>query len=228
MGCNEYMGIDIAEDAVSRAVERLQQLRPPLNGDCMCLDVLTRSFKEYTAAVRPFTTTSCQFALHYAFDTEDHAHHIISCIASSLVEGGSFIGTVPDAEELCKRRERLGKKFGDRFFKVAFNNSPPGVHGFGDAYTFTLRGAVDSLQEYVVHKEIVESIANTYGLQLTLWENLYTFTERESESNPNRYAIFRGALHDVTRLYVAFKFVKCCPSSASASDCPSVLTGAPP
>lgn len=54
-----------------------------------------------------FDIASCQFALHYMFQSEERAHHFFSELSMYLKEGGEFIATTMDcrviAEELLKQ-----------------------------------------------------------------------------------------------------------------------------
>ena len=196
-GAKEYFGVDIAEIAVDRSADRFSRLNPPMQGDVLCMDVLSPQFLSYCCNVKKFDTVSCQFAIHYAFGNEQDAHHIISCISSALSDGGSFVCTLPDADQLIKRRDVYGKKFGDRFFKVAFDESKSSLE-FGHSYSFNLKGAVDSLKEYIVYKDTFVKIAQKYNLELETWKNLYEYIEEERDKNPNIYTFFNPILHDVT------------------------------
>lgn len=206
-GTCEYFGVDIADEAVTRSAERLSRLRPPMAGDVLCMDTLSPQFLAYCKQVKKFDTVSCQFALHYAFGTEQDAHHIISCVHTVLKNDGCFICTIPDAEQLLKRRNVYGKKFGDRFFNIVFDAFNPDAE-FGNSYTFTLKGAVDSLKEYIIYKDTLVRIAQQYGLKLELWKNMYEYIEEEKQKIPNIYALFKAVLYDVSKLYVVVKFKK--------------------
>ena len=47
-----------------------------------------------------FDLVSCQFAIHYAFETEASARTIMANVAARLHPGGVFVGTVPNAAYL--------------------------------------------------------------------------------------------------------------------------------
>ena len=47
-----------------------------------------------------FDLVSCQFALHYAFETEESARTMMANVAARLRPGGVFVGTVPNAAYL--------------------------------------------------------------------------------------------------------------------------------
>ena len=47
-----------------------------------------------------FDLTSCQFAIHYSFESEKQAHRMVKNACQSLKEGGYFIGTTVDSTVL--------------------------------------------------------------------------------------------------------------------------------
>lgn len=47
-----------------------------------------------------FDLVSCQFALHYSFETLQQAECMMKNISECLKPGGYFIGTIPDAYDL--------------------------------------------------------------------------------------------------------------------------------
>lgn len=45
----------------------------------------------------------CQFALHYSWSTEARARKALANVSALLRPGGTFIGTMPDANVIIKR-----------------------------------------------------------------------------------------------------------------------------
>ena len=50
-----------------------------------------------------FDVVSCQFALHYCFESHSQAKRFIKNAASKLKPGGFFFGCTPWAEEIMRR-----------------------------------------------------------------------------------------------------------------------------
>ena len=138
----EYFGIDIANEAVNRAVQRLQESH--VTGDAICLNAFSITCGNMLDNMRAFDIVSCQFALHYAFCDERTARTCIQNVSMAMLKGGHFIGTIPDSEYLLNARKQLGKRFGDRYHQVKFANKEY-TQPFGDAYEFTFTGAVEAL-----------------------------------------------------------------------------------
>ena len=45
-----------------------------------------------------FHVSSCQFAVHYGFESEAQAHRLLDNACQHVRPGGVFIGTTPDAD----------------------------------------------------------------------------------------------------------------------------------
>ncbi|KAJ6298011.1 hypothetical protein OIU76_019186 [Salix suchowensis] len=106
-----YVGIDIAEGS-------MEDCRTRYNGDAdhhqrrkkftfparlICGDCFELRLDEVLADDAPFDIVSCQFALHYSWSTEARARRALSNISTLLRPGGTFIGTMPDANVIIKK-----------------------------------------------------------------------------------------------------------------------------
>ncbi|KAF6173508.1 hypothetical protein GIB67_022918, partial [Kingdonia uniflora] len=70
----------------------------------------------------PFDVCSCQFVMHYSWSTEACARRAFANISALLRPGGTFIGTMPDANVLVKKlREAEGLFFGNSVFWIRFD-----------------------------------------------------------------------------------------------------------
>lgn len=108
---------------------------------------------------------SCQFALHYAFETEEAIRTLLTTVSESLAPGGYFIGTIPYANRIvypplqfsCDNNDRSrvlkspDLSFGNQYYTVKFEDKS--FPKFGAKYTFFLQDAVHSVPEYLVHFE---------------------------------------------------------------------------
>lgn len=113
-----------------------------------------------------YDAVSCQFSLHYAFDTEQHARTAISNIASNLRTGGVFIATVPDATQL-RLRALDSLEFGNEYYTVKFEDSQLDKP-FGVKYTFTLSDSVVQCPEYLVDSDVLARLAGEHGLAVEM------------------------------------------------------------
>lgn len=124
-----------------------------------------------------FNLVSCQFAFHYAFETEQRLRRALENITDRLVPGGYFIGTVPNANRLVKLLRSVdGYSWGNSVCSLEFDQKIFGpdkkiIPAFGARYTFRLTDAVDTVPEYLVHFEVLKRIAGEYQLDLVLLQD---------------------------------------------------------
>jgi hypothetical protein len=97
----------------------------------------------------------------------------MSNVAQNLRPGGLFIATIPDADELRRRRDALGNTFGNKYYNVKFATPTE--------YTFTLTGAVEECPEYLVEKSALQVLGLEVGLVL---ETYHTFAEYAKKYMP--------------------------------------------
>ncbi len=122
-----------------------------------------------------FDAVSCQFALHYAFESAQAADVALANAASRLREGGFFFGTTTDAQSIRRQvsAARTGATLSNSLFCLSFPPPPPGsgdgrAHilrdDFGVRYTFTLEDAVEACPEFLVPLAVLTRIAARHGL----------------------------------------------------------------
>lgn len=91
-----------------------------------------------------FHLVSCQFSLHYCFQSYPAARQFVRNACESVLPGGYFVGTLPDANEIvCRLRRQPGCEaaFGNDVYSVAFASAAvktQQVPLFGCKYNFTL------------------------------------------------------------------------------------------
>lgn len=100
-----YVLADHAHKSVENAVERFldRRMNSPfpalfISADCH----LSRLSAAYDRN-QWFDCVSCQFALHYSFETETRARDFLFNVSERLKPGGHFIATFPNAEILVKK-----------------------------------------------------------------------------------------------------------------------------
>lgn len=127
---------------------------------------LQRLREKYRDASVELNLVSCQFAFHYCFESLRQAEFMLKNAAECLREGGYFIGTIPDANEIMKRQRAAGTDtFGNDVYKITFlcdTEQPP---LFGAKYNFQLDGVVDC-PEFLVHFPTLIKLALKFGLRL--------------------------------------------------------------
>jgi mRNA (guanine-N7-)-methyltransferase len=230
---------DTAAVSISQAVERYNKMtsvtfRPTfLVGDCF--DVRLTEYLEQDVA---FDIVSCQFAMHYAFESEERTRQMLLNVTERLKPGGFFIGTTPDANVVVRKLRAVdGLSIGNGVFKIDMDERfkdktfPRGQSWFGIRYNFTLDSNVEDCPEYLVHFPSLQELARDYELELILLSNFHDFyAEFSSEQYGDFRDLFRqmrvlddsGSMSpdewDAIYIYTAFAFKKIGASDGTPSD----------
>lgn len=183
--------LDLSGPSVEEACRRYNAKKYPfgatfLVGDCRQLS---------KSPLSRFHIISCQFALHYVFDTLEHARKAIQDIATYLVEGGRFLVTLPSAQ-------RIKAAAGNEFYKVVFETD--------NRYIFWLQDAIGSVAEYLVDPQHLMDIAKSAGLTtLIAGEAFDAFGLRHATLLPHmKPAPLTPKLAEVCSLYDVWVFQK--------------------
>ncbi|KAG5422304.1 ABD1 [Candida metapsilosis] len=211
---DQYIGIDISDLSVREAFDRYSRQKArfkPRNGeraqnrynfeacfatgDCFTQyvpDILEPNFPGIIEKTFPVDVVSTQFALHYAFESEDKVHTLLTNVSKSLRTGGRFVGTIPSSDFIKSKivdkqyfkDSKTGKvKFGNGLYSVTFDKEPPedGVFRppFGNRYSYWLKDAVDDVPEYVVPFEILRTICEEHNLVLKYKKNFIDIFNQE-------------------------------------------------
>uniref|UniRef100_A0A6B2L714 mRNA (guanine-N(7))-methyltransferase n=1 Tax=Arcella intermedia TaxID=1963864 RepID=A0A6B2L714_9EUKA len=181
---NRLFFADIAEISVKDAVDRYTKdisTRPKLHAflpTFICADCHKPGLQqELERQAIPFDLVSCQFALHYSFESESSAKQFLTNVSCNLQPGGHFVATLPSASRIVDRVTRSPSlNFGNPFYKVTFEKKE--FPRFGAKYSFTLLDAVDSVPEYLVHHETLVELAKACGLQFVEKQNFLEFYKK--------------------------------------------------
>lgn len=214
---SQWIGLDISDQSIQEAKRRYLFLQRKENlkyqtilsqGDCFgqSLGPIVQNLPDCRF---PCDLVSIQFALHYAFETEQKARRTIMNVAKSLKIGGKFIGTIPDSEFLRFKLKKFPKDYdkpimwGNSVYKVKFEsnefltNNYEWENPFGQLYTFFLSDAINNVPEYVVPFETLRSICDDYGLDLVLKKS---FTQFFADEFPKyRNVLSTNQLHGILR-----------------------------
>lgn len=231
-----YVACDVAELSVKEAANRYNSLsqapfRPVLLvGDCFGVPLA-----EFVPAQSRFDVVSCQFAVHYAFESEDRARMLLKNVTDRLNPGGFFIGTTVDANVLVRKIRAVDGdeisssvyrvKLDERFATKRFARG----NAYGIRYLFTLDQNVEDCPEFLVHFPTFEQLALEYDLELLMQCNFHDFYKEFTADNYDEYRnLFRnmkvvdetGTMSpdewDAIYLYTAFAFRKKGEPSAGA------------
>ena len=201
-----FVGADISRELLENAISRLEKIRNEKYRDTFqtkCIFIKEdlsspeNKFLEKIDKKYKFDLVSCQFALHYHFESEQRLNAFLINVSSKLCEGGYFIGTIIEDNVLVKRlRNRknipdnkyINEKltFGNEFYSVKFSqkNFSKKNGPYGIKYGFYLEDSIDNRDEegnikyvgeyLIVFNEFVE-VCKKYGLYLVEKKNFTKF-----------------------------------------------------
>lgn len=181
---------DIAEVSIEDCKERYDSIRRETAAHSLysaeffacdaTKEVILSYFRDPSSKVQ---ITSCQFAFHYCFESFEQANVMIRNASSCLEEGGFFICTIPDANEIMRRLYNSDnlRTFGNEFYNITFQcdiNPPP---LFGAKYVFKLEDRVDC-PEFLVHFPTMVQLCRRHGLVLVRNNTFVEYFEEKKES----------------------------------------------
>mmetsp|Transcript_58775 Transcript_58775/g.116455 ORF Transcript_58775/g.116455 Transcript_58775/m.116455 type:complete len:201 (-) Transcript_58775:24-626(-) len=138
-----------------------------------------------------FDIVSVQFTLQYLAESRDSLHALFARLSSLLRPGGRIIGAIPSCEVLgdlytdaCAKagaasgdeRVKGNSLYSVRFqqqallplLKSSSDSEDAFARCWGLPYAFSLVGAVDSQEEYVVPWEALEELTDSLGFKVIL------------------------------------------------------------
>lgn len=185
-GVRHVVGVDIATESLREFISRYRSQNPPgstarprirFSADIYAADLGSVRFWEIWPAALTFDVVSCQFAIHYSFESEERARTMMRNAAERLKPGGCFFGTTLDDAVLMRKLKAAGgaRSFGNDFYRIEFNSLGPFTNPYGIQYNFQLDEAVDPCPEFLVPLETFRHLGHEFGLDLILAQNLHEY-----------------------------------------------------
>lgn len=182
---SHYILADVADGSVSHALERYNVSRTKnfknshhFPGLFVAVDCFGQRLSDHLDPAIAFDMVSCQFAFHYALESEERLRMALRNVTDRLKPGGLFLGTVPNSHRLVKLiRSVPGLTWSNSICKLQFDSETDKdfFPDFGARYTFALADAVDHVPEYLVHFTALQAVAKDFDLELVLKEEFPDF-----------------------------------------------------
>lgn len=218
---NHLVCCDIAELSVEQCRERYNHFKnskfPPefTLESFVCDSTVERQREHYEDPSLHFNLVSCQFAFHYCFESLPQAEVMLRNAAECLIAGGFFIGTIPDAYEIMRRRKLSdSNEFGNEIYKIEFEypDEPP---LFGAKYNFFLDGVVNC-PEFLVHFPTFIKLARKFGLKLVEKTRFDDFFLNQTKTNQKSQFLLERM--DALETYPPRQNAKC-PAKGDGNYC---------
>lgn len=178
----------------------------------------TKIRKTLDKLVDYFDVVSCQFSLHYCFDSVERAKTAIENASYKLRPGGYFILTIPDSDYIVNqvRNSPDQKSIGNKLYRIEFEK-PNSFPNYGAKYNFFLQDSVENVPEYIIHIPTLIALAKLYDMELVLKKNFHQMYDecRQDEMNLMYNMVdfeedgsFPESNWEIARLYLAVVFQK--------------------
>ena len=199
--------VDLSENTIQEASKRYNSqsgLKEAYTAEFFVADC-TQKLNHAKILDNEYDICSCQFAIHYAFESCTQAETMISNIANKLKPGGIFIGTTVNDFELIYRaknqKQRLVENnlmdpaentdkngesisFGNAFYKIkldenSFDLEHPPL--FGCKYHFNLDDLID-VPEFMVNRALLVQICKEHNLELIYFQPFRQFFDKHKDN----------------------------------------------
>lgn len=184
--------VDIAEEEVERARERWlnnnNRDRVP-SARFRCADAFAiDAAQERWVVPAGYNAVACQFALHYAFESETKLRALLHNVATSLAKNGVFICSFTDGERVTATcfdyQTQQEREFDNGVCRIRFDYGRP-AYIYGTRYHFTLGDAINDCPEYCVHLPTLVEEARAVGLHLVRTQTFDELCHNAIDRCPN-------------------------------------------
>jgi mRNA (guanine-N7-)-methyltransferase len=156
----------------------------------------TLSQKYYGFAKDKFDVVSCQFSLHYFFESEDALDNFIWNVDTHLKPGGTFIGTYLDSKEVMKKLKDKDSISGKRDQKILWSiekKYDPSIKKstYSDKIDVFMESIGIVFTESLVNFDILKKKLASKGLELvshTCFKDLYEEDKDKLDKQEKTYS----------------------------------------
>lgn len=221
-----YVGADLSEESLKNAIDRIRKIKNEKYSQgipCKCFFITedishpSNHLMEKIDKSYYFDLVSCQFAMHYHFESEAKIRAFLSNVVTRLCDGGYFIGSIIEDNVIVKRlRNRKYKDnkymnekltFGNEFYSIKFYSKyfPKEKGPYGIKYGFYLEDSIDKrdeegnikyVGEYLVIFDEFIKLCKEYDLYLVEKKNFTDFYE-ENVKNFGYKKMFTNMVNDI-------------------------------
>lgn len=221
----EVVGIDVSPLAIEEAEKRYTESGYDLNASFHVADISAEEITPFTKGQR-FPMVTCFFAIQYFFKYEEMLMSLLRRVSESLLPGGYFVGTCPDAKGVISVITEDAIALSTPRVLVERMWSGP-ASAFGSAVAIEIKNTVtwgdnkNRNVEYLVYESVLKKAAAHYGLYPVDWsavghnKNLNTLLGPGGQHGlfrrfmPNeKHFEEKWDLFDVSGTYAAFAFIK--------------------
>lgn len=162
-------------------------------------------------AANGFDMVSCQFAIHYFFETAQKLDNFLNNVSQNLGTGGRFIATFMDGDTVHSMLEENGKIEGKKGSKTVWAilrkyDVFDEIHAFGRVVDVYLENTNQLILEYLVKYPLLVKLAAEKGLEVVATEmfkdTFHSFDEAFQSKKPD------SNNYNMTNLYQSIEALK--------------------
>jgi mRNA (guanine-N7-)-methyltransferase len=185
---SRIMFLDISLESLKVCFRRFQQT---FGRHCIADFILGDSFHFPLSQIFPnlkFHLSSCQFALHYSFKSQQDARSAVQVLSSNIYEGGYIILTLPNAEHLITLFQKAlpSRKICNGLFSAERRFELNDIPQFGAEYIFYLENTVFHVPEYLVHFESLIQLFSEHDVELVEHNTFPSYYQKYLQPNRNK------------------------------------------
>lgn len=175
-GVNYLLCADISNDSIDECVSRYSEMgeQNSLKAEFLVSDCASEHFWDRVAMEPKIVDlTTCQFALHYAFENFQKATVMLHNACAHLSPGGYFLGIIPNSFEILRHFKKKGfGKISNDVFEIQMTSFENQL--FGAVYHFRLDELVDC-PEFLIYFPLLKEMLKRHNMRCVRWEPLSSF-----------------------------------------------------
>lgn len=192
---NEYIFGDISIESLKFAYLKYQNSKPKSRAFFIGGDTFSCDLSKLIPNDIRFHISSCQFAFHYCFRTEQLARSAVRNLCERLHPGGYVLLTIPNACRIVKLlRESDSPKIGNSLYSIERQFDLDDIPLFGAEYIFDLVESVDKCPEYLVHPAVMVSLFEEYKCELVETYPFHDYYHQAITAHPKMAKLFSDLL----------------------------------
>jgi hypothetical protein len=165
---------------------------------------------KYTGMMtQKFDVVSCQFAIHYFFETADTLDTFLANVDANIAEGGRFIGTCLDGHKvkaaLGTKDKVVGKKGSRTIWEISkkFKSSKSDIK-MGDAIDIYMESIGRVVQEYLVDTKLLQAKLEQRGYRMVFIKG---FGEVYNDVEGRVVEYYRDSIKSMTDVEKQYSFL---------------------
>lgn len=174
--------LDCSSEAIEECKRRyLNMYKKQYQADFIVTDCFKTDLKK--KILEQVDAVSCQFSLHYAFESKEKLFHTLKNVYMCLKRGGIFFGIIADGNSILESTNNGEiEQISDNSIVCFTDLNKEKKDAFGISYTFSLDGEIYECPEYLVRETVLKDSFKATGFRIIEYINLWDFYRKNYSS----------------------------------------------